>query len=74
MTIKETIKGIIDQKNFMDNEELEKQLGYLVWEVKRFMLNKARELFNKDDEVVETDKFLIALDNAVDKEMKESKR
>jgi len=73
MTIKETIKGIIDQKNFMDNEELEKQLGYLVWEVKRFMLNKARELFNKDDEVVETDKFLIALDNAVDKEMKENK-
>jgi hypothetical protein len=72
--IKETIKGIIDQKNFMDNEEMEKQLGFLVWEVKRVMLNRARKIFNEDDEVIETDKFLVELDNAVDKEMKVKKK
>ena len=69
--IKETIKGIIEQKNFMDNEEMEKQLGFLVWEVKRVMINKASDIFSQN-KAIKTDLFLIALDNAVDKEMKEN--
>lgn len=69
MTIKETINSIVQQKNFMDNEELEKELGFLVWETKRIMINEARTMLKiwnecrKDNFPI--DKFLVKLDGAV---------
>jgi hypothetical protein len=65
-TIKEEIQTIIDQRNFLDNYELEKQLNMLVWETKRTMLNKAREeLEIRKFPKFSIDLFLIKLDEAV---------
>jgi len=64
MTIKEEIKSIIAQRNFLDNYELKKQLGCLVWEVKRVMLNKARVML-EEAKAENIDSFLIKLDEAV---------
>ena len=45
MEIRTITKALIDLRNLnMTNEEYEKEIGYLVWEVKRKMLNKLREL------------------------------
>jgi|GEM_PF-5317707 len=66
MTIKEEMQTIIDQRNFLDDKDFEKQLGFLVWEVKREMLNKARELLKENEDYSPNiDKFLIQLDGAV---------
>lgn len=44
-TIKDLQKSIIElTKLKVSDEDLDKELGYLVWEVKRKMLNKLRDL------------------------------
>ena len=69
MTIKEEIQTIIDQRNVLDDRELENQLNCLVWEVKRICMNKVRELMEADlepeDRSPYIDNFLIELDEAV---------
>jgi len=69
MTIKEEIKTIIAQRNLLDNKELEKQLGVLVWETKRICMKEARSMLEyyarRKDIHFPIDLFLIKMDNAV---------
>jgi hypothetical protein len=64
MTIQETIKAIVQQKNFMDNEELEKELGFLVWEVKRKIFNELQDK-QKTLKIPKFQELLHELDGAI---------